>query len=138
MSEGVSRMNWLAISGAGIAHAVLAMIWLALWSRRHYALALDVPDRPQQRTNIMRAIVSFVCSIAAIVTAATLVRALGATTHGAACVLGLLFGFGYLAAMIANISSKPLFPKTPWYAFKSTPFSSVGGRSFCMAPTVAA
>lgn len=131
MIEVFSRVNWVAVLVASVAHFFLGAIWFVGLFGKHYAAALGIADRPRETPGPVSLVGPFVCSTFTIATTALLLRALAISTYRDALALGMIVGIGYLAAMTVNIAINPLFPRPFYYSLINAPMFIIGSLMTC-------
>ena len=122
MLNAMTHINWLAVAAAAIANFVLGGIWFAGVVAKPYRLALGIADTPPQKPGALFLVGPVLCSLATIVTSASLLRMLVIATIDGGLALGALVGLGYLVPMTLNIAINPLFPRPFLYTLLNAPY----------------
>ncbi|WP_434387833.1 DUF1761 domain-containing protein [Melittangium boletus] len=122
MLDALTRINWLAVLAATVAATVLGGVWFTALFGKTYATVLGRAYDPKAKPAPLFIVGPMVCSLAAIITSALLMKALNLSSAGDALVFGGVVGLGYFVATMANTAINPNMPRPLMYSLVSGPY----------------
>jgi hypothetical protein len=129
-TTAAAQIHWWGVLASVVVFAVLGFVWFSTLFAGAYRRALGRPDDAPAPAGALPIAGPLVLSVVIVVTTAFLQRAVGlgvgAPAIGAALLLGLVIGVGYLAAMTFTIAINPNFPHPLRYGAISSAYYLIG------------
>ncbi|WNG30539.1 DUF1761 domain-containing protein [Cystobacter fuscus] len=120
--DSMTHINWLAVLAATFAATVLGGVWFTVLFGKVYASVLGRVYDPKAKPAPIFIMGPLVCSLLTIITSAILMKALNLSSVRDAIGFGVVVGFGYLVATMANTAINPNMPRPLMYSLVSGPY----------------
>jgi hypothetical protein len=120
--DAMTRINWLAVLAATFACTVLGGLWFTALFGKAYASVLGRAHDPKAKPAPIFIVGPLVCTLIAVLTSATLIKALNLTSAGDAITFGAVVGFGYFVSTMTNTAINPNMPRPLMYSLVSGPY----------------
>jgi Protein of unknown function (DUF1761) len=136
MFNVLGQINWLAVTAATLATAMLGALWFTALFGKYYAVALGREGRPLAKMTPIFMVGPFLCGLVTCIASAILMRALGIDNYGNGLMFGLITGLGLLATTTVNTGINPNIPRPILYGVISGSYFLVAGVMISLILTV--
>lgn len=127
MFNVIGQINWLGVTAATLAAAVLGAVWFTALFGKSCTFALGREGKPPFKMTPIFMAGPFVCGLVTTIASAILMRALGIDSFGDALLFGIVVGIGFLAATTVNTGINPNIPRPLLYGVISGSYFLVAG-----------